>query len=118
MRLKSWSKSFQLFIKYLSFFNTIILEWILPSSSCHHCQYLASARVATGRLRRVLSLSGVDHIGDIPSIPGHGVGHLLQPTVGQVDEVLALGVVAVPALSLSVVVLGVVVRNSVILWTF
>ena len=118
MRLKSWSKSFQLFIKYLSFFNTIILEWILPSSSCHHCQYLASARVATGRLRRVLSLSGVDHICDIPRVPGHGVGHLLQPTVGQVDEVLALGVVAVPAFSLSVVVLGVVVRNSVILWTF
>ena len=81
-------------------------------------QSLSSARVSTGRLGRVLSLSSVDHIRDIPGIPGHSVGHLLQPAVGQVDKVLALGVVAVPALSLPVVILGVVVRNSVMMNIF
>ena len=75
-------------------------------------QSLSSAWVSTGRLGRVLSLSSVDNIRDIPGVPGHGVGHLLQTPVGQVDEVLALGVVAVPALSLPVVILSVVVRNS------
>ena len=81
-------------------------------------QSLSSAWVSTGRLGRVLSLSGVDHIRDIPGVPGHGVGHLLQPPVGQVDEVLALGVVAVPALSLPVVILSVVVRNSAMMNIF
>ena len=96
-------------------------------------QPLPPARVAAGGLGRVDSLARVDHVRHVARVPGHRVRHLgteifliynskyfcaavshsdlLQAAVGQVDEVLALGVVAVPRLAGAVVVLGVVVSH-------
>ena len=94
---------------------------------------LPPARVSTGGLGRVDSLPRVHHVRHVARVPGHCVRHLgteifliynskyfcaavshsdlLQAAVWQVDEVLALGVVAVPRLAGAVVVLGVVVSH-------
>ena len=94
---------------------------------------LPPARVSAGGLGRVDSLARVHHVRHVARVPGHRVRHLgteifliynskyfcaavshsdlLQAAVGQIDEVLALGVVAVPRLAGAVVVLGVVVSH-------
>ena len=88
---------------------------------------LFSARVSSSGLRRILGLSGVDNVRNIAGITVHGVGdltsgqvrsgpvsgmlYLLQATIREVDEVLALGNVAVPGLCEAVVVLGVIILH-------
>merc|ERR1711970_975287 len=62
--------------------------------------------------RWVLSLALVGDISDIATITVHGVGNLLETTVGQADVVRSLGGVSVPLLLGAEVVVGVVVLDG------
>ena len=70
--------------------------------------------VATSWFRRVLSLPCVSDIRDISALSIDRVGHLLQPSIRQVDKVLPLGRISIPALSLAKVIVSVVILHSIL----